>query len=207
MPFDGPDRDEDWNEVWSEYDHRRGMARGLLPKPVPAGKTLPLRRDQGRRSLLFPLLIALLLVFGIGLVAPSWIMARDFAAKLRHADGATLLQMANQPSLRGNLWREFLLRADAEDLSPTARNWLADMAGDMVAGWNDPQSVGAWLQLRRSPPLPSQHVLRSLGEPIGTSHLRYAAARLNYAGGVGFDLSWQGGQMRILGLRFQDGRT
>ncbi|UPG72547.1 hypothetical protein MVG78_19080 [Roseomonas gilardii subsp. gilardii] len=138
MPFDGPDRDEDWNEVWSEYDHRRGMARGLLPKPVPAGKTLPLRRDQGRRSLLFPLLIALLLVFGIGLVAPSWIMARDFAAKLRHADGATLLQMANQPSLRGNLWREFLLRADAEDLSPTARNWLADMAGDMVAGWNDP---------------------------------------------------------------------
>ena len=205
MPFDGPDRDDDWNEVWSEYDHRLGTVRDLPVGPIPAGKILPSR--PSRRRLLFLLLIPLLLVFGAGLVAPSWMMAQDFAAKLRQADGATLLQMADPPSLRNSLRREFLRRADAEGLSPTARTWLAGTAGDMVEGWNDPQSVGAWLELRRSSPLPSQHVLPSLGDPIGTSHLRYAAARLNYAGGVGFDLSWQGGQMRILSLRFQDGRT
>jgi hypothetical protein len=203
MPFDGADRDDDWNEVWSEYDHRLDLGRALSAGPAPARGRPTARRSRGR--LLILLLAPLLLAFGIGLVAPSWVMAQDFAAKLRRMDGATLLQMADRPSLQRNLRQEFLPRAGAEGLSPAARTWLADMAGEMVEGWNDPQSVGAWLQLRRSPPLLSQHVLRSLGDPIGTSHLRYAAARLNYAGGIGFDLSWQDGQVRVRGLRFPGG--
>lgn len=203
MPFDGPDRDDDWNEVWSEYDHRLDSGPALSARPVPDKGHAPSRRGRGRLLLL--LMIPLLLAFVIGLVAPSWVMAQDFAAKLRRMDGVTLLQMADLPSLRRNLRQEFLPRASAQGLSPTARTWLTDMAGEMVEGWNDPQSVGAWLQLRRSPPLLSQHVLRSLGDPIGTSHLRYAAARLNYAGGVGFDLSWQDGQIRVRGLRFPGG--
>ena len=201
MPFDGPDRDHDWNDVWSEYDHRLHAACALPAGTT--GKPLPTRRN--RRHLLLLLLVPLLLVFGAGLVAPSWMMAQDFAARLRHMDGDALLQMADRPSLQRNLRREFASRTDVEGLLPTARNWLSDMAEEMADGWNDPQSVGAWLQLRRSPPFLSQHVLRSLGDPIGTSHLRYATARLNYAGGIAFDLSWGGGQVRLQGLRFPGG--
>lgn len=227
-----------WDDVWAEYDARqeyRCSREGLPPVggpgagPCDAGsgvggmpaavrgragyaRTGMAPGGHGGRAGVRPMVqvaaagTAALALLGLWLLIPVLLAVR-LSVPLGMSDAPGLLRQFDAPVAMASL-REGLQAEVAREPGMGAQRFLSGMADRMVASWERPERVAAWMAVRARGG-------RGEGSPVALSNLRSArpvgltSFRLEYgpageAAGVAFDVSWQGDGFRVTGLRFLD---
>ncbi|WP_338662023.1 hypothetical protein VQH23_17550 [Pararoseomonas sp. SCSIO 73927] len=180
------------------------------PRPWEAERAL--RASGARRPRLRPLLqIGLGALGGAVLLAAwlvlPWLLALRLSVPIDQGDAPGLLRQIDAPSTLASL-RAGLAAEVPEGETGGARRYLSAMADRMAESWARPEGMSAWLGTRRRGG-------REDGATVALSTLRSARAvgltsfRLEYgprheAGGVAFEMAWQGDGFRVTGVSFLD---
>ncbi|MCQ4162866.1 hypothetical protein NON00_23470 [Roseomonas sp. GC11] len=185
-----------WDEVWDDFEARHRPAEPPPPAPAPA----PRRRPRLRRG---PVAFLALMLLGVGLLAfgpgrplvhlAGMLLRQDAGRVLAQLDGAGL-----QPALARP--------AAMPDLGGEAGVYLALLAGEVQAGWQDPVALRQMIVARRlAPETLANATLRPL-EMLGQWRLQgLSEVRLELApragpGALGLDLAWRDGAWRVTRL-------
>ncbi|MBP0446136.1 hypothetical protein J8J14_15280 [Roseomonas sp. SSH11] len=206
-----------WDEVWAEYDARQARRH---PRPAPrrarrastpelngwTGQAPSWRRVRPMRQVIPALLAGLVLI--LGWLAIPWLLALRISVPIGQNDAPALIRQFDQASTQASL-RAAMAAQVPDGGGEGARRFLSGMAERMADSWARPEGVAAWLAVRSQagrgdgPAMLSR--LRS-ARPLGLSAFSLEYGPAEGAGGVAFELAWQGDGFRVTGLRFLDER-
>lgn len=179
----------------------RRAARGACPR------TGARRGRTGRvvgRAMVGTLTSAVMLV-GLWAALP-WLLAMRVTAALRSPDPVALTRQLEPVATAAGL-REALLAEVPSGLDGGAGRWVADLAGRMAAAAGTGGGAAEWIALRATARdaagLPRLEVLRDV-RTLGPALFRLEYGPEGGAGGMRFDVAWQGGDFRVVGVRSLD---
>ena len=184
-------------------------ARGW-PRPWEAERAL--RATGARKSGLRPMLqIGLAALAGAFLLAAwlvlPWLLAVRLSVPIGQGDAPGLLRQIDAPSTLASL-RAGLAAEVPESETGGARRYLSGMADRMAESWARPEGMSAWLGARRrggreEGPAVALSTLRS-ARAVGLASFRLEYGPRHEAGGVAFEMAWQGDGFRVTGVSFLD---
>ena len=205
MPLDG--NIDDWENVWADYDARKTTPDAPVQYRELTARQVPGPAAPSSSAPAFPrrwLLALLLLSLGVALawVLPSWLAANRFVEAVEAGTPERVVGFANIPALQRDVASELNSRIPGT-LEPGAADFLQAMAGDMTSAWGEPEALAAWLRLRHAGASGFEPVLPPLGGSQGASEVGWLQARVNFNGGVSFDLRLEGKDLRWVGINFE----
>ncbi|MFT8243744.1 hypothetical protein [Roseomonas sp. BN140053] len=196
---------DDWDGVWDEYDLRQRVVPAAAVVIRLPGQDAVGRGTARPRVNRFSVLLALLVVSGAAVwLGSPWLIAFRIAPVVDGGNPREMMPYLDLAALRRSAAAE-LRPAGPRDNPPGTESWLNGMAAEMAAAWGEPEAVAAWLRLRARPNIaPRDGAVPGLGRLRAAQRNGITAARLDYEGGVGLEVSWSGGDVRVVGVRFGD---
>ncbi|ONG55683.1 hypothetical protein BKE38_08855 [Pseudoroseomonas deserti] len=189
---------DSWNEVWDAYEARSHIA--VVPESHDEPATAAGRCAPRRWSRVFAAVMALPVLGALLLAGPARPLAAFAGLVLNHAPLELLAQLPLEPGVQ-------VAAPAASHAAPqggSASRYMAMLAEELSAGWQDPEALKRVVEARQTPaPLLRDATVVPLDrlrqmQITGLHSARLELAPREGAGSLGLDLAWRDGAWRVV---------